>query len=118
VHNGIIENHEALRARLKAVGYEFTSDTDTEVVGHLIAYELKTTPDFLAAVCKAIKQLQGAYAIAVLREADPSRVVVARKDRRCCSASPTMAATPLRTPRRSCRSRGAWSISKTATVPN
>jgi glucosamine--fructose-6-phosphate aminotransferase (isomerizing) len=79
VHNGIIENHEALRARLKAVGYEFTSDTDTEVVGHLIAYELKTTPDFLAAVCKAIKQLQGAYAIAVLREADPSRVVVARE---------------------------------------
>jgi glucosamine--fructose-6-phosphate aminotransferase (isomerizing) len=79
VHNGIIENHEALRARLKAVGYEFTSDTDTEVVGHLIAYELKTTPDFLAAVCKAIKQLQGAYAIAVLRAADPSRVVVARE---------------------------------------
>jgi glucosamine--fructose-6-phosphate aminotransferase (isomerizing) len=79
VHNGIIENHEALRARLKAVGYAFTSDTDTEVVGHLIAYELKTTPDFLAAVCKAIRQLQGAYAIAVLRAADPDRVVVARE---------------------------------------
>ena len=79
VHNGIIENHEALRERLKAAGYEFTSDTDTEVVAHLIAYELKTTPDFLSAVCKAIGQLQGAYAIAVLREADPSRVVVARE---------------------------------------
>ncbi|EXI85755.1 MAG: Glutamine--fructose-6-phosphate aminotransferase [isomerizing] [Candidatus Accumulibacter regalis] len=79
VHNGIIENHEALRARLKAAGYEFTSETDTEVVAHLIAYELKTTPDFLAAVCKAIKQLHGAYAIAVLREADPGRVVVARE---------------------------------------
>jgi len=79
VHNGIIENHEALRARLKADGYEFTSDTDTEVIAHLIAHELKTSDDFFAAVRASIAQLQGAYAIAVLREADPSRIFVARE---------------------------------------
>ena len=79
VHNGIIENHESLRGRLQALGYHFTSDTDTEVVAHLIAHELKSTPDFLTAVRQAVAQLQGAYAIAVLREADPTRVVVARE---------------------------------------
>ncbi len=79
VHNGIIENHEALRVRLKAEGYEFTSDTDTEVVAHLIALELKKTPDFFAATRSAITQLQGAYALAVLREADPGRIIVARE---------------------------------------
>ena len=79
VHNGIIENHDALRIRLKAEGYEFTSDTDTEVAAHLIASELKKTPDFFTATRAAIAQLQGAYAIAVLREADPSRVIVARE---------------------------------------
>ena len=79
VHNGIIENHEILRARLKAEGYEFTSETDTEVVAHLIASELKKTMDFFAATRAAIAQLQGAYALAVLREADPSRVIVARE---------------------------------------
>ena len=79
VHNGIIENHEVLRARLKGDGYEFTSDTDTEVVAHLIASELKKNPDFFAATRAAIAQLQGAYALAVLRESEPDRVVVARE---------------------------------------
>ncbi|HMW18485.1 MAG TPA: glutamine--fructose-6-phosphate transaminase (isomerizing) [Accumulibacter sp.] len=79
VHNGIIENHEPLRAWLKAAGYQFTSDTDTEVIAHLIAYHLKTEDDFLTAVRLSVAQLQGAYAIAVLRESDPSRVVVARE---------------------------------------
>ena len=79
VHNGIIENHEALRTRLKADGYEFTSDTDTEVIAHLIARELKTSADFFAAVRASIAQLQGAYAIAVLREIEPDRVIVARE---------------------------------------
>jgi glucosamine--fructose-6-phosphate aminotransferase (isomerizing) len=79
VHNGIIENHEALRALLEDNGYAFTSDTDTEVIAHLIARELKTEGDFFAAVRASIAQLQGAYAIAVLREADPSRVIVARE---------------------------------------
>ena len=79
VHNGIIENHEALRSRLKAEGYEFTSETDTEVVAHLIASELKLAPDLFSATRAAIAQLQGAYALAVLREVDPSRVIVARE---------------------------------------
>jgi len=79
VHNGIIENHEALRTRLKAEGYEFTSDTDTEVVAHLISFELKKTPDFFAATRDAISQLQGAYALAVLRESEPDHVIVARE---------------------------------------
>ena len=79
VHNGIIENHELLRARLKGEGYEFTSDTDTEVVAHLMASELRRNDDFFAATRAAIAQLQGAYALAVLREADPSRIIVARE---------------------------------------
>ncbi|WP_263769804.1 glutamine--fructose-6-phosphate transaminase (isomerizing) [Propionivibrio soli] len=79
VHNGIIENHEALRLRLKGEGYEFTSDTDTEVVAHLIASELKKTADFFTAARTAIAQLQGAFAIAVLRQDNPDRLVVARE---------------------------------------
>ncbi len=79
VHNGIIENHETLRTRLKAKGYVFTSDTDTEVIAHLIAFELMTMGDLFAAVRASIAQLQGAYAIAVLRELEPGRVIVARK---------------------------------------
>ena len=79
VHNGIIENHEALRTRLKSEGYQFTSDTDTEVVGHLIASELKKTPDFFAATRAAIAQLEGAYALAVLKEDEPERIIVARE---------------------------------------
>ena len=79
VHNGIIENHEALRTRLKAEGYEFTSETDTEVVAHLIALELKSIPDLFAATRAAIAQLQGAYALAVASEAEPQRVIVARE---------------------------------------
>ena len=79
VHNGIIENHEVLRTRLKGEGYVFTSDTDTEVVAHLVASELKKNPEFFAATRAAIAQLQGAYALAVLREADPDRVIVARE---------------------------------------
>ena len=79
VHNGIIENHEVLRARLKAEGYEFTSETDTEVVAHLIVSELKKSSDFFAATRAAIAQLHGAYALAVLRESDPERVIVARE---------------------------------------
>ncbi len=79
VHNGIIENHEVLRTRLQGEGFEFTSDTDTEVIGHLIALELRRTDDFFAAVRTSISQLQGAYAIAVLRESEPTRIIVARQ---------------------------------------
>ena len=82
VHNGIIENHEALREALKADGYVFTSDTDTEVVAHLVAKKLRTMPeasDLFDAVRAALAELQGAYALAVMREDDPSRIVVARE---------------------------------------
>ena len=76
VHNGIIENHEAIRAQLRAKGYEFTSDTDTEVIAHLIhSFEGRNLFD---AVQAASRQLTGAYAIAVIAANDAARLVVAR----------------------------------------
>ncbi len=79
VHNGIIENYEALRQELKDQGYEFTSETDTEVVAHLIHRCLKTAKDLTEAVKEAIKHLHGAYALAVVQTANPERVVAARQ---------------------------------------
>ncbi|MEM0552473.1 MULTISPECIES: glutamine--fructose-6-phosphate transaminase (isomerizing) [Aeromonas] len=78
VHNGIIENHEELRETLKGLGYEFNSDTDTEVIAHLVHHELKTADSLLAAMQKAVKQLRGAYGTVVMDCRDDSRVVVAR----------------------------------------
>jgi glucosamine--fructose-6-phosphate aminotransferase (isomerizing) len=78
VHNGIIENHEAIRGRLRAAGYQFTSDTDTEVIAHLIHAKLEASGDLLCAVQAAVAELQGAYAIAVVAENEPQRMVVAR----------------------------------------
>jgi glucosamine--fructose-6-phosphate aminotransferase (isomerizing) len=78
VHNGIIENHEEIRTRLKNQGFKFTSDTDTEVIAHLIAFKLEQENDLFKAVCLSIAELQGAYAIAVMEEAYPERIVVAR----------------------------------------
>ncbi|MCU0842005.1 MAG: glutamine--fructose-6-phosphate transaminase (isomerizing) [Thiobacillaceae bacterium] len=78
VHNGIIENHSELREELKAHGYVFTSDTDTEVIAHLLAHVMETEDDLLQAVRTAIRQLVGAYALAVSSPADPDRLVVAR----------------------------------------
>ncbi|HEX6157522.1 MAG TPA: glutamine--fructose-6-phosphate transaminase (isomerizing), partial [Burkholderiales bacterium] len=76
VHNGIIENHDAIRARLKALGYQFTSDTDTEVIAHLVhSFKEKT---LFEAVQAATRELKGAYAIAVIGADDPTRLVVAR----------------------------------------
>ena len=79
VHNGIIENHEAMRARLSALGYRFVSDTDTEVVAHLVHHYLRETGDLFRATHRAVSELTGAYAIAVLSEQDPGKLVVARK---------------------------------------
>jgi glucosamine--fructose-6-phosphate aminotransferase (isomerizing) len=79
VHNGIIENFESLRAELSAQGYVFTSDTDTEVIAHLIEASLKTSPDLADAVRATVLRLRGAFAIAVVHEAEPHRVVVARE---------------------------------------
>ena len=78
VHNGIIENHEPIRNYLKDKGYIFLSDTDTEVIAHLIALKLKEVNDLFKAVCLATAELQGAYAIAVMEEAHPESIVVAR----------------------------------------
>jgi glutamine---fructose-6-phosphate transaminase (isomerizing) len=78
VHNGIIENHVALRRELKSEGFEIQSETDTELVAHLIEREVRTGKDLLAAVLAAIARLEGAYAIAVLDHARPHQIVVAR----------------------------------------
>ncbi len=77
VHNGIIENYAALRDELMTAGFVFTSDTDTEVIAHLIQQILKTTPDLFAAVQSATARLIGAYAIAILKEGE-QRIIVAR----------------------------------------
>ncbi len=78
VHNGIIENHEAQRERLRALGYEFTSQTDTEVVAHLIHHYRAHGDSLLGALQKAVKELEGAYALAVIDKRDPSTMVAAR----------------------------------------
>lgn len=79
VHNGIIENYEELRRTLGEAGYRFSSETDTETIAHLIHHTLKTERDLFRAVQRTVRQLQGAYAIAVVREDDPDRIVVARE---------------------------------------
>src|SRR5690554_2257140 len=78
VHNGIIENHEQQRARLQQLGYAFESQTDTEVIAHLIHHYLKAGDDLLRALQRAVKELHGAYALAVVSRKEPERMVVAR----------------------------------------
>ncbi|MBK5509436.1 MULTISPECIES: glutamine--fructose-6-phosphate transaminase (isomerizing) [unclassified Pseudomonas] len=78
VHNGIIENHEALREKLKALGYVFTSDTDTEVIAHLLAHKLKDLHDLTVALKATVKELHGAYGLAVISADQPDRLVAAR----------------------------------------
>jgi len=78
VHNGIIENHEALREQLKAQGYVFTSDTDTEVIAHLLNHKLKELPDLTVALKATVKELHGAYGLAVISAQQPDRLVAAR----------------------------------------
>ncbi|MCS3838189.1 glucosamine--fructose-6-phosphate aminotransferase (isomerizing) [Pseudomonas sp. JAI111] len=78
VHNGIIENHEALREQLKALGYVFTSDTDTEVIAHLLNHKLKDLHDLTVALKATVKELHGAYGLAVISAHQPDRLVAAR----------------------------------------
>ncbi|MBV4461152.1 glutamine--fructose-6-phosphate transaminase (isomerizing) [Pseudomonas sp. COR58] len=78
VHNGIIENHEALREQLKALGYVFSSDTDTEVIAHLLNHKLKELKDLTVALKATVKELHGAYGLAVISAQQPDRVVAAR----------------------------------------
>jgi glucosamine--fructose-6-phosphate aminotransferase (isomerizing) len=79
VHNGIIENHEELRAELTKLGYAFTSETDTEVIAHRIHHHLKTVQDLFKAVRATVAELEGAYALAVVSENDPERIILARE---------------------------------------
>lgn len=78
VHNGIIENHEEQREKLRALGYTFESQTDTEVIAHLIHHHLKKGDDLLVALQHTVKELTGAYALAVVSRAEPERFVCAR----------------------------------------
>ncbi len=79
VHNGIIENYEELRAELISKGYQFESETDTEVVAHLIEETLKTESTLFEAVRVATKQLRGAYALGVISPDEPDTLIAARK---------------------------------------
>ena len=78
VHNGIIENADVLRIQLSAEGYAFTSETDTEVVVHLIDFLWKDGEPLEKAVAAALRRVEGAYGIAVLSSRDPNKIVVAR----------------------------------------
>ena len=79
VHNGIIENYEELRIDLKAKGYVFTSDTDTETIAHRIHYNSQQADDFIGAVRITVAELEGAYAIAVMNTDSPEQLVIARQ---------------------------------------
>jgi glucosamine--fructose-6-phosphate aminotransferase (isomerizing) len=78
VHNGIIENHAPLRLSLQELGFIFESETDTEVIVHLVEHEQSTSKNLLAAVQKTVAQLHGAYGTVIADRDDPSRLVVAR----------------------------------------
>ncbi len=78
VHNGIIENYEELREELKRVGYQFSSETDTEVVAHRVHFHLQRLGDLFKAVRATVAELEGAYALAIVSESDPECIIVAR----------------------------------------
>ncbi|GFE62418.1 glutamine--fructose-6-phosphate transaminase (isomerizing) [Geobacter sp. AOG2] len=78
VHNGIIENYLSLRETLKQAGHTFKSETDTEVISHLVEEKLKSTPDFVQAVRQALAELRGAYAVCILNEREPGTLVAAK----------------------------------------
>jgi len=78
VHNGIIENHLELRSELEQGGVTITSDTDTEIISHLIHREAQAGHDMVASIRRALTHVEGAYAIAVVSEAEPRRIVVAK----------------------------------------
>ena len=84
VHNGIIENYLELGGQLREQGFTFSSDTDSEVIVHLIQSIMQDTPDLLDAVCEAVKRLKGAFAFAVMHADEPLRIVLA------CEAAPLL----------------------------
>jgi glucosamine--fructose-6-phosphate aminotransferase (isomerizing) len=78
VHNGIIENHDQLRKDVIALGYEILSETDSEVIGHLVHHQLKSTDDLRTAVQHVIAKLEGAYALGVIVDDQPHTIIGAR----------------------------------------
>ena len=78
VHNGIIENYLGLKEQLKAAGHEFSSQTDTEVIAHLVDERLKTAGSFEAAVRTALQELQGAFAVCILCKDQPDTLIAAK----------------------------------------
>ena len=78
IHNGIIENFQEIKDELQAKGYEFSSDTDTEVAAHLVYDFLQDGDDLLGAVGKAVQRFKGAYALLIVDSEDPERIVVSR----------------------------------------
>jgi len=79
VHNGIIENHDELRDDLLRRGYQFASETDTEVIAHRVHLHLETLHDLFKAVRATVAELEGAYALVVVSEHDPDRLILARE---------------------------------------
>ena len=79
VHNGIVENHEALREKLKKAGYIFSSETDTEVIAHLIHSHKKSSQTFIEAVKKSTDELEGAFALAILNAKEPEHLIAVRQ---------------------------------------
>ena len=79
VHNGIIENHQELRDELKKLGYNFTSETDTEVIAHRVHFHMQAQKDLFKAVRATVAELEGAYALAVVSETEPERIILARE---------------------------------------
>ena len=78
VHNGIIENHRELKVELERLGHSFSSDTDTEVISHLIEHHMKLGDDFETAVRNSLRELRGAYALCILCEGEPGTLIAAR----------------------------------------
>lgn len=78
VHNGIIENYLSLKERLKGQGHSFSSETDTEIIAHLVEEHYKASGDFVTAVRRALAEVRGAYAVAILCEQEPGRMVAAK----------------------------------------
>jgi glucosamine--fructose-6-phosphate aminotransferase (isomerizing) len=79
VHNGIIENHESLRRELISQGYEFTSETDTEVIVHKISKMMEITGDFLIAIKQTLQTLEGAYSLGIINTENPNTLMACRK---------------------------------------
>lgn len=84
VHNGIIENYAEIKTSLQAKGYQFDSDTDTEVIAHFITDTMKTEPDFINATRAVIAQLDGAYSLGVIHKDYPDILISARKGSPLC----------------------------------